>query len=174
MPMTTSGEQVGRIIAVALISLSSVVYGQIQDHTPSAGKNPELHIVVHAGHPAAAEIPPTIFGSFLEPIGRSIYGGLWAELVENGSLEDGLWSASDVMRMVQERPELLRASQLGLPLPWEPLVSSQGNRYEPRWGDTANSNRSLEIMALPTGEPAFASGFICLCSGRWNMTEAYG
>lgn len=152
MPMTTSGEQVGRIIAVALILLSSVVYGQIQDHTPSAGKNPELHIVVHAGRPAAAEIPPTIFGSFLEPIGRSIYGGLWAELVENGSLEDGLWSASDVMRMVQERPELLRASQLGLPLPWEPLVSSQGNRYEPRWGDAANSNRSLEIMALPTGE----------------------
>jgi alpha-N-arabinofuranosidase len=39
-----------------------------------------------------------------------------------------------------------------LPLPWEPLVSDQGNRYEPRWGDAANSSRSLEIMALPTGE----------------------
>jgi alpha-N-arabinofuranosidase len=150
-------EQLRRMLAITLISLAplfygQVVYGQIQDHTPDTGKNPELHIVVHADRPAASEIPSTIFGSFLEPIGRSIYGGLWAELIENGSLEDGLWSASEVARMVQEQPELLRGSQLGLPLPWEPLVSSQGNRYEPRWGDAANSSRSLEIMALPTGE----------------------
>ena len=146
-----------RGLTAALILLPAVLsgplaYGQIQDHTADKGKNPELHITVHADRPAAAEIPSTIFGSFLEPIGRSTYGGLWAELIENGSLEDGLWSASEVVRMVREQPELLRGSQLGLPLPWEPLVSSQGNRYEPRWGDAANSSRSLEIMALPTGE----------------------
>ena len=136
----------------ALIALCPVANGQIQDHTPDAGKNPEVHIVIHADRPAAADIPSTIFGSFLEPIGRSTYGGLWAELIENGSLENGLWSASEVTRMVREQPELLRGSQLGLPLPWEPLVSDQGNRYEPHRGDAANSNQSLEIMALPTGE----------------------
>jgi alpha-N-arabinofuranosidase len=145
-------EQLSRMLAVGLISLAPVAYGQIQDHTPDPGRNPDVHIVVHADRPAASEIPSTLFGSFLEPIGRSTYGGLWAELVENGSLEDGLWSASEVERMVREQPELRRGSQLGLPLPWEPLVSSQGNRYEPRWGDAANSSRSLEIMALPTGE----------------------
>ncbi|MBV8437039.1 MAG: hypothetical protein JOY95_05950, partial [Silvibacterium sp.] len=145
-------EQISCLLAVALISLAHAAYGQIQDHTPDPGKNPDLHITVHADRPAASEIPSSIFGSFLEPIGRSTYGGLWAELVENGSLEDGLWSASEVERMVREQPELLRGSQLGLPLPWEPLVSSQGNRYEPRWDDAANSSRSLEIMALPTGE----------------------
>jgi len=152
MAITTFGKQFSSMLAVALIALGPVVYGQIQDHTPDAGKNPELHIVVHADRPAATEIPTTIFGSFLEPIGRSTYGGLWAEIVENGSLEDGLWSASAVTNMVREQPELLRGSQLGLPLPWEPLVSGQGNRYEPRWSDVANSSRSLEIMALPTGE----------------------
>jgi alpha-N-arabinofuranosidase len=26
------------------------------------------------------------------------------------------------------------------------------NRYEPRWGDAANSSRALEIIALPAGE----------------------
>jgi hypothetical protein len=78
---------------------------------------------------------------------------LWrAEILENGGLEDGLWSAAEVERMLREQPELLRGSQLGLPLPWEPLISAQGNRYEPRWGDAANSSRSLEIMALPSGE----------------------
>lgn len=152
MFITTLRKHLSPVVAAALITLSPGVYGQIQDHTTNVGKTSELHIVVHADRPAATEIPATIFGSFLEPIGRSTYGGLWAELVENGSLEDGLWSASEVTRMVREQPELLRGSQLGLPLPWEPLVSGQGNRYEPRWGDAANSSRSLEIMALPAGE----------------------
>ncbi len=129
-----------------------VCFAQIVDHTPNPSGNAVVHIKVHVDKPAASPIPSTIFGSFLEPIGRSTYGGLWAELLENGSLEDGLWSAAEVQRMLREQPELLRGSQLGLPLPWEPLVSSQGNRYEPRWGDAANSSRSLEIMALPSGE----------------------
>src|SRR3984957_8030320 len=152
--MLTAARRKGfnRILAIALVALGPNVYGQITDHTPQAAKNPEVHIQVHADRPAPQPIPATIFGSFLEPIGRSTYGGLWAELIENGSLEDGLWSASRTMRMESERPELLRGSDLGLPLPWEPLVSNQGNRYEPRWGDAANSSRSLEIMALPTGE----------------------
>src|ERR1700722_11385281 len=152
MFITTLRKHLSPVVAAALITLSPGIYGQIQDHTTNVGKTSELHIVVHADRPAATEIPATIFGSFLEPIGRSTYGGLWAELVENGSLEDGLWSAYEVTRMVREQPELLRGSQLGLPLPWEPLVSGQGTRYEPRWGDAANSSRSLEIMALPAGE----------------------
>ena len=56
--------------------------------------------------------------------------------------------------MVHEHPELTRASALGLPLPWEPLDPKQGNRYEPRWGNAANSWRSLVVMGVqgqPTG-----------------------
>jgi len=150
--LSARGSQLGPMLAAGLIFLSSAVYGQIQDHTPNTGKNSEVHITVHADRPTGSEIPSTIFGSFLEPIGRSTYGGLWAELVENGSFEDGLWSAPEITRMVREQPELLRGSQLGLPLPWTPLVSGQGNRYEPHRGDAANSNQSIEIMALPTGE----------------------
>jgi alpha-N-arabinofuranosidase len=51
--------------------------------------------------------------------------------------------------MVHDRPELMRASALGLPLPWEPLDPKQGNRYEPRWGNAANSWRSLVVMGVP-------------------------
>jgi alpha-L-arabinofuranosidase len=131
---------------------SGLCFAQIVDHTPNTSGDAVIHIQVHVDKPAAASIPSTIFGSFLEPIGRSTYGGLWAEILQNGSLEDGLWSAAEVERMLREQPELLRGSQLGLPLPWEPLVFAQGNRYEPRWGDAANSGRSLEIMALPSGE----------------------
>jgi alpha-L-arabinofuranosidase len=109
-------------------------------------------ISIDAGKTAGAPIPQTIFGSFLEPIGNSTYNGLWAELLVNPSLEENLWSAKNLETMVHNRPELMRASALGLPLPWEPLDPKQGNRYEPRWGNAANSWRSLVVMGVP-GQP---------------------
>jgi alpha-N-arabinofuranosidase len=109
-------------------------------------------ITVDTRHPDAKEIPPTIFGTFLEPIGNSTYNGLWAELLQNPSFEAGLWSATNVRSMIEKQPELERASELGLPLPWEPLDPHQGNRYELRYGDAANSEVSLEIIGVP-GRP---------------------
>jgi alpha-N-arabinofuranosidase len=78
-------------------------------------------IDIDAGKNAGAPIPRTIFGSFLEPIGNSTYNGLWAELLVNPSLEENLWSATNLTALVHERPELKEASALALPLPWEPL-----------------------------------------------------
>src|SRR5436305_9561698 len=101
-----------------------------------------VRVEVHAGKHAGYTIPRTIFGSFLEPIGNSTYNGLWAEILQNPSFEENLWSARAIARMIQDEPSLARASELALPLPWEPLDSSEGNRYEPRWGDAANSWRS--------------------------------
>ena len=112
-----------------------------------------IEIRVHARPASSAPIPQTIFGSFLEPIDNSTYGGLWAELVENPSFEEGLWTAPNVARMIHDQPELARASKLDLPLPWAPLYPEQGNRYEPKRGDAANSNQSLLMMALPQSEP---------------------
>lgn len=109
-------------------------------------------IEIDAARPASYTIPRTIFGTFLEPIGRSIYPGLWAQELQNPSFEDNLWSAGQIRRMLDANPALARASGLGLPLPWEPLDAAQGERYEPRWGDAANSHRSLLLMALPHRE----------------------
>lgn len=109
-------------------------------------------IRVNAKQPVGDSIPRTIFGSFLEPIGNSTYNGLWAEILQNPSLEAGLWGASNVANMLREEPALARASALGLPLPWEPLDGNQGNRYELRYGKAANSWRSLVIIGVP-GQP---------------------
>jgi alpha-N-arabinofuranosidase len=94
-------------------------------------------------------ISRNIFGTFLEPIGNSTYNGLWAELLRNPSLEAGLWSAGNVRTMLGEQPELVRASGLGLPLPWAPVDPAEGNRYEIRYGDAANSNAAIEMIGLP-------------------------
>ncbi len=109
-------------------------------------------IEIDAARPHSQKIPRTIFGTFLEPIGRSIYGGLWAQLLENPSFEDNLWSAGEIREILQREPELARASGLGLPLPWEPLIYKQGVRFEPRWGDASNSFRSVLLMGLPATE----------------------
>jgi alpha-N-arabinofuranosidase len=122
--------------------LSAVVFGQNQPES-------EATIRVDATKTANYAIPRTIFGTFLEPIGNSINNGLWAELLQNPSFEDGLWDVKHVAEMVKAQPQLNRSSEIALPLPWEPLQYAQGSRYAPQWNDAANSYRSLLLMALP-------------------------
>src|ERR1039457_2126675 len=108
-------------------------------------------IDVNAASVGAETIPRTIFGTFLEPIGNSTYNGLWAELLQNPSLESGLWSPARVAAMLHDNPELAPAGDLALPLPWEPLDQHQGNRYEVHYGDAANPWQSMRIFGVPGG-----------------------
>lgn len=133
-----------RIAAAALLFGCSICPAAVADAT--------VNIAVHADRKASYTIPRTICGTFLEPIGNSTYNGLWAEILQNPSLEENLWSASKLALMIEEQPSLGRASQLGLPMPWEPLDPKQANRYEPRWGNAANSWRSLSIFGLSGAE----------------------
>jgi hypothetical protein len=133
----------------ALLALPLALSAQIVVNQPIP---PVASIHVDAAHSTGPAIPRTIFGTFLEPIGNSTYNGLWAEILENPSLEMGLWDTNHIRQMIEERPSLARASQLDLPLPWEPLNPGQGNRYELRTGDAANSWMSLRIFGVP-GEP---------------------
>jgi len=137
------------LAALLFVSASTCVDAQITINQPIPSV---ATIQVDASQSAGTEIPRTIFGSFLEPIGDSTYNGLWAELLQNPSLEAGMWSAGRVTQMLHDEPALQHASQLGLPLPWEPLDPDQGNRYELRYNNAANSWRSLVIMGVP-GQP---------------------
>jgi alpha-L-arabinofuranosidase len=136
-------------ISFALCILLYPANSQTDSPIKSTGTAPRVSIAVDISKSLGFKIPPTIFGTFLEPIGNSTYGGLWADALTNPSFEENLWSASRISAMIKEEPALARASALGLPLPWEPLDYADGARYEPRWNDAANSFRSLLIMALP-------------------------
>lgn len=130
------------IVASACLSISALAQMTVK---PVRG---DASIEIDLSRPAKEEIPRTLFGSFLEPIGNSTYNGLWAEVLENPSFEAGLWDAGHVESMLRAEPELIQASALGLPLPWLPLEGHQGNRYELHYGDAANSSRSLELMGV--------------------------
>lgn len=96
------------------------------------------------------KVPDTIFGSFLEPIGNSINGGVSAELLVNRSLEAGLWNHVNLENMFREQPDLIASSnETGIPLPWQSLNTAAGNRFELHVGEAANSWQSLEIMGQP-------------------------
>lgn len=123
---------------------------QMSESSPGPQDKP---IVIRVSRPdTRQEIASTLFGSFLEPIGHSTYGGLWANVVENPSFEEGLWSAENLEALWNSRPELRIASSLGLPAPWEPLYLAQGSRYAPVRGDAANSAQSMLLMSLPGKE----------------------
>jgi alpha-N-arabinofuranosidase len=96
--------------SVLAIALASGAFAQNQ---PA-----ETIIRVDARKTANYTVPRTIFGTFLEPIGNSIYNGLWAEILQNPSFEDSLWDVKHVAEIVKDEPQLNRSSEMALPPPW--------------------------------------------------------
>src|ERR1700721_864624 len=85
------------------VAFAVPLFGQIAVPGPRRGVAP---INVDAGKTAGEPIPRTIFGTFLEPIGNSTYNGLWAEILQNPSLEENLWDTNHIATMVREEPSL--------------------------------------------------------------------
>ena len=129
---------------------ASLAWSQMSKSSSAPQDKP---IMIRVSRPdTGQDIAPTLFGSFLEPIGHSTYGGLWANVVENPSFEEGLWSAENLEAQWNSNAELRAASSLGLPTPWEPLYPAEGSRYAPVRGDAANSAQSILLMSLPDKE----------------------
>ena len=115
-----------------------------------SGRPTPAQVVVHVESKGTQKVPDTLFGSFLEPIGNAINNGIAAEILVNRSLEDGLWNHVNLENMFREQPELISSSnETGIPLPWQSLNTTAGNRFELHVGDAANSWQSLEIMGQP-------------------------
>jgi alpha-N-arabinofuranosidase len=133
-----------RLFTVAVAVLPVLAAAQITV-TPS----PQT-VTVHVGSQTSGTITPSIFGSFLEPIGNSINNGIVAEILVNRSLEAGLWNHVNLEDMFRDQPELIDSTNTtGIPLPWRPLNKAAGNRYALRVGDAANSWQSLELLGQP-------------------------
>ena len=137
------------LLAIAA-SFANSTSAQIEVSPVRAASRPVLIRVERPLKPQV--ISPYLFSSFLEPIGHSTYGGLWAQILVNPSFEEGLWSAENLTNELNAHSELRDASSLGLPAPWQPLDPAQGARYAPIRGDAANSNQSVLLMSLPGKE----------------------
>lgn len=136
----------GGLNVIALSALCCVMaHAQISISRPMPAT-----VTVRVGARGTERVPDAIFGSFLEPIGNSINGGIVAEILTNGSLEAGLWNHTNLENMFRDQPELIDSTnETGIPLPWRPLDRAAGNRFELHVGDAANSWQSLEILGMP-------------------------
>jgi len=84
-----------RTAVFLLTSVSCTLLAPAQTTFVRSDRGPTI-IEINAAKTAGYRIPRTVYGTFLEPIGRSIYGGLWAQLLENPSFEENLWSADQL------------------------------------------------------------------------------
>ena len=90
--------------------------------------------VVEAAEPAKAPAPPRItinaaktgqpiskyiYGQFIEHLGRCIYGGIWAEMLEDRKFYFPVPADKDIWRLTQEQAKVLAAS------PWK-VIDPQG------------------------------------------------
>jgi len=116
-----------------------------------AATAPAAVITVQAAQAAGFRVPRSIYGTFLEDIGHSVFGGVSSQLLANPSFENYDASLGTLQREFGGA-DFQRASALGLPLPWLPLHFEDGVRYEPRWGGAANSSRYLFLMGRPDHE----------------------
>ena len=64
-------------------------------------------------------ISPYIYGQFIEHLGQCIYGGIWAEMLEDRKFYYPVTADGDIWRLTNERARVLRAS------PWK-VIGPQG------------------------------------------------
>ena len=111
---------------------------------------PAASVIVRRDRVAPFHLPRTIFGTFIEHIGHSVFGGISAQLLDNPSLEP--YPATPETITAQFSTSAYRKSTgINLPLPWLPL-RNDGRRYAPLSGNAANSETSLLVMGLPGRE----------------------
>ncbi|MCX5644376.1 MAG: hypothetical protein NTZ17_06785 [Phycisphaerae bacterium] len=64
-------------------------------------------------------ISPYIYGQFIEHLGRCIYGGIWAEMLEDRKFYFPVPADQDIWRLTREQARVLAAS------PWK-VIGPQG------------------------------------------------
>ncbi|HZU27258.1 MAG TPA: alpha-L-arabinofuranosidase C-terminal domain-containing protein [Bryobacteraceae bacterium] len=140
---TGHGSRRGPLIRAA--GALSLIIGLVRAAGPDVSR-----IRVNLDRPQVLRIPRTIYGTFLEHIGRSIFGGLSAQLLDNPSLEHYPARPAVVDRQFSGAA-FRESTSLNLPLPWLPLRHA-GRRYESRSGHAVNSESYLYVMGLPSRE----------------------
>lgn len=139
-------QKVSRSLPCLLLAMTLCAFSQVTVEKPMP---PVVQINVDP-EGNLGTVPARMFGTFLEPIDNSINNGVLAEILVNGSLEGGLWDHAMLEEIFRDQPELIDSSNdTGIPIPWQSLDPSAGNRFELHVQDAANSWQSLEIMGTP-------------------------
>jgi alpha-L-arabinofuranosidase len=113
-----SGMKTNYLASLALFALIVALLGSgpapaAEDAVPSA--ETQISVTIDAGHPGPP-ISPFIYSQFIEHLGRCIYGGIWAEMLEDRKFYFPITDKYDPYRSLKDRKfPVVGAS------PWEVL-----------------------------------------------------
>lgn len=173
-------------VALAALSLlSGVVHAQSRGHTAT--------IVVDLRQ-EKAPVPPTLYGIFMEEINHGFDGGIYAELIQNRSFEEGVLppgmklvsNPDGSKRMELEKlPDGVPADRWDIPWPWngncgwDPGRALIGWSLQNEGGAVADislteanpmnaaSTRSLAMTITPPSDPKGRAALVN--SGYWGI-----
>jgi alpha-L-arabinofuranosidase len=146
-----------------------------------------------------APVPPTLYGIFMEEISHAFDGGIYAELIQNRSFEEGVLPPG--MKLVkkddgslkmelEKLPAGVPKEKWDMPWPWMNNCAWQPARELLGWSLDNSGGASGEMkiteanpmnaassrsLALKVGAPTEAGGRVALCnSGYWGIDVRNG
>jgi len=191
-PITRNAGANGRLGALAIL-----LGGVAAALGPLAAQTPSATIQVNVAQPKAA-VPPTLYGIFMEEISHAFDGGIYAELIQNRSFEEGvvpqgmkLVKKDDGLKMELEKlPAGVPEAKWPIPWPWLNNCGWQPDRALLGWSldntggaqaemklteanpMNAASSRSLAMKIAPPTEPNGRCALIN--SGYWGIDVRSG
>jgi alpha-L-arabinofuranosidase len=117
--MKQSLQQRGCLLCCALISAASL-FAQAPAETATGIPTKVARVSVDPSRPGEP-ISPYIYGQFIEHLGRCIYGGIWAEMLEDRKFHFPVPAEGDVWRLTREQARVLAASPWKVIGPNEPV-----------------------------------------------------
>ena len=103
-----------KLFRIALLTLFSIIIILICSTNVSAQFDEpiDVNVAINVAN-ISEEISPYIYGQFIEHLGRCIYGGIWAEMLEDRKFYYSVPAQNDIWRITQEQAQVLNDS------PWK-------------------------------------------------------
>jgi len=153
-----------------LILCLSLIFGGLIDSPAAAAPAPVAGTVTIDVTQTAEPISPYIYGQFIEHLGRCIYGGIWAEMLEDRKFYYPVPADGDIWRLTRAQARVLAAS------PWKvigPETNVQMVEEDPFVGDhcpqlTTDGKRPVGIYQEELGivKGKRYSGYIYLAGDK--------
>jgi alpha-N-arabinofuranosidase len=100
------------VMAAVCLMIVMITNGKAQAPNPSLSKTAAAEVTIDVAQPGTL-ISPYIYGQFIEHLGRCIYGGIWAEMLEDRKFYFPVPAQTNIWRLTRAQARVLAAS------PWK-------------------------------------------------------
>jgi alpha-N-arabinofuranosidase len=107
------------VLRIACLAAVLAAYAQAEEPNAAPAVRPAVAEISVDASNLGEPISPYIYGQFIEHLGRCIYGGIWAEMLEDRKFSFPVPADRDIWRLTREQARVLAAS------PWK-VIGPQG------------------------------------------------